>query len=125
MISGEEEEVSVLTSSTRDEEDFRDIEADALFDLPPQLLDLIDAVDPLFDGDSNDKAKAHDLLQVVSFLNITGNKLPPIYMCRWCLPMRKCFTFCICCTSGMRKVPEYLSRLPLALRQSLPRRRPD
>jgi len=50
-----------LRSASRSTNGFES--TDALFDLPPQLLDLIDAVDPLFDGDSNDKAKAHDLLQ--------------------------------------------------------------
>lgn len=65
MISGGDDEVSVLTSSTRDEDDFREIDdADALFDLPTHLLDLIDIVDPLFEGDNDEKRRAHVLLQV-------------------------------------------------------------
>ena len=60
----EEEEFSAITSSTRDEEDFRDIDADPLFDLPTQLLDLIDIVDPLFEGTSEDKRRAYTLLKV-------------------------------------------------------------
>ena len=57
--------MSVLTSSTRDEEDFRDLDdADALFDLPTHLLDLVDIVDPLFEGDSQEKGRAYILLEV-------------------------------------------------------------
>jgi len=64
ISGGEDEEVSVLTSSTRDEDDFRDLDdADALFDLPTHLLDLIDIVDPLFEGDSTDKGRAYALLE--------------------------------------------------------------